>query len=771
MSSGSGLNYRTESRIMSVWKIGSRWSKDGSWSSSILDIFWKHGVVFVGGDNASLFLHAKKEDLVAIADGYSIVGVGKIIDSPKPISNLKLNLSARDRKRVNTSANGIFACRVALREIPEENRPWYQHRKKICCIKQKSLTDEIQFLWNKLSSRNPSKFKIKAQDKTLNDFLEQPNVEKFVTQYFIPIYQRPYAWGAVEIEKFLRDILESYFHKEPEPLFIGTIQLSKKEIISPRGKGVYMQEIIDGQQRITTIALVLKILSLLSDNEHLKKIVRDFEWLETRVNNGEQQSLMEQVFDAKFLNGSLSKEPNRYFENTQLIYSLLKEAMSQNPEEEDCLEGVNFHISSFLQHLLNNLIFVVIETHAGLTKTLQIFNAINTAGLDLNGGDLFKIRMYEYLRDIHGESDDSFNKISSVYAKIDKGNKDAGRFVTDISKILGIYRHIIIAKKKLPHRLIRIGVDGFYDKLFDARFKINKWDNFARVYNNEDEIDSRENPLLSLVEISNLIDIRYRWERTWSDQKALTLDLETRAVIELIWGSRYNLYWLLIFVFEFRFGDNDNFTQLHKKFIVQLGKLFVVYSALFGKAVNEMHTFLAELSRGMFIEDFAELTIEKITTKLNQKRDAFENSLSWEISGNMRVKYLLCRLSALLHADFVSSRDLNLLKIVFHSDLDIEHIKPYHDKNNNIRQDVWNEWGSEINAIGNLMILERHLNRSIRNNDFSKKYHSYKKYSKFEVVQDLLNRVLLKKEGWNKGDAVARRKDETKIIMNYIFND
>lgn len=61
---------------MNVWKIGSRWSEDGQWDSSVLDIFWKHGVVFVGGNGASRFLNAKKEDLVAIADGFTIVGVG-----------------------------------------------------------------------------------------------------------------------------------------------------------------------------------------------------------------------------------------------------------------------------------------------------------------------------------------------------------------------------------------------------------------------------------------------------------------------------------------------------------------------------------------------------------------------------------------------------------------------------------------------------------------------------------------------------------------------
>ena len=89
---------------MSVWKIGSKWSNDGRWDSSILDIFWKHGVVFAGGDRAALFLHAEKEDLVAIADGYSVVGGGKLLDSPKPIAELGLNLRGEESIYVPATA-------------------------------------------------------------------------------------------------------------------------------------------------------------------------------------------------------------------------------------------------------------------------------------------------------------------------------------------------------------------------------------------------------------------------------------------------------------------------------------------------------------------------------------------------------------------------------------------------------------------------------------------------------------------------------------------
>ena len=61
---------------------------------------------------------------------------------------------------------------------------------------------------------------------------------------------------------------------------------------------------------------------------------------------------------------------------------------------------------------------VVVETVAGLSKTIKIFNTINTAGLDLNGDDLFKVRFYEYLRDTNKYGEDAFEKISNIYKTI-----------------------------------------------------------------------------------------------------------------------------------------------------------------------------------------------------------------------------------------------------------------------------------------------------------------------------------------------------------------
>ena len=78
-----------------VWKIGSRWSEYGTQDSSILSVFRRNNIVFVGEANATQrFLNeVAKNDYFAIADGYSVVAVAKVLDSPKYLKDFKLDIT------------------------------------------------------------------------------------------------------------------------------------------------------------------------------------------------------------------------------------------------------------------------------------------------------------------------------------------------------------------------------------------------------------------------------------------------------------------------------------------------------------------------------------------------------------------------------------------------------------------------------------------------------------------------------------------------------
>ena len=71
--------------------------------------------------------------------------------------------------------------------------------------------------------------------------------------YEIPIYQRNYAWGKDEIETLVQDVYDSFTKNKESIYYIGTLVTFRKDN--------NLFEVIDGQQRLTTIYLILKALN------------------------------------------------------------------------------------------------------------------------------------------------------------------------------------------------------------------------------------------------------------------------------------------------------------------------------------------------------------------------------------------------------------------------------------------------------------------------------------------------------------------------------
>ena len=76
--------------------------------------------------------------------------------------------------------------------------------------------------------------------------------------YEIPIYQRNYAWEKDEIAALIGDVFDEYKKGTNKPYYIGTL------VSYPKGDNTY--EIIDGQQRLTTIRLILSALDVIPTN-------------------------------------------------------------------------------------------------------------------------------------------------------------------------------------------------------------------------------------------------------------------------------------------------------------------------------------------------------------------------------------------------------------------------------------------------------------------------------------------------------------------------
>jgi len=73
---------------------------------------------------------------------------------------------------------------------------------------------------------------------------------KPTTQFFIPVYQREYSWKREQIDQLLND-MEKVLTKENNNHFLGNVIYKS----STHG-GIVSNELIDGQQRMTTMCLI-----------------------------------------------------------------------------------------------------------------------------------------------------------------------------------------------------------------------------------------------------------------------------------------------------------------------------------------------------------------------------------------------------------------------------------------------------------------------------------------------------------------------------------
>ena len=251
---------------------------------------------------------------------------------------------------------------------------------------------------------NNKSFFISSNTCSFGELLEKNS------NYIIPIFQRPYSWEYEQIERFIGDIFESFWgidkQSKSESFFAGTIQISNP------------LEIIDGQQRLTSLLLLQKVFDIIF---HEDKTIK---FIETRVNNGSQEKQLLELLKIKTLKQlerKVQKDQeeevyNTYIQNSAYIYYILQEQINNfenfQTETKDLFE----------EFLKKQVFFVLIETKTSLSKTLKIFDTINTAGMDLNVEDLFKIRMYDYLKSKTKKEKGIFEEISIVYEKIEEAN-------------------------------------------------------------------------------------------------------------------------------------------------------------------------------------------------------------------------------------------------------------------------------------------------------------------------------------------------------------
>lgn len=547
------------------------------------------------------------------------------------------------------------------------------------------------------------------------------------TKFVIPEYQRPYAWTEDEIRTLfddLRDFTEKRIKENQiETYFLGCI-------VSYKNKNNEL-EIIDGQQRITSLMLLLRaIYTKLENSKTQEKEVTNFIrlinpvlWkvhpltgdvdkkdilLKSNVINNEGNEILANILETGVAN---STKKDNYSKNYIILQNLLDEYAKNEP--------LSFY--EFIYSVLNSCIVLPIQTET-LDTALTIFSTLNNRGLPLSDADIFKAKIYNAL-----STDDKAEFIDS-WKNLEERAESNGE---SIQKLFYYYMFYLRANKEDRPSTTTPGVRNYFLKT-EIKELLNK------------DLLNKLNKIMDLMSIVNrgLVD----------DVNNITN--ESLRLLDIL-SSYPNEFWKYPVINYFLANEKKgnfvyNFPIFLKKLISNLTPIYVVTPT-----INAVKGDILRLNAQSVKTDSPEFVFKK--TSVDDLREKIKIP-------NKNIIRMLLKIIAY-------SEQKELLPEKW----EIEHILPQKYQSTyftNISDEIIKE---AIEHIGNKVPLEKKLNIIASNGYFLKKKEQYKQ-SKILIVNELAQSPIT---DWKLDNIFERDVSCTNILLskfkdwdglNYIDN-
>lgn len=524
--------------------------------------------------------------------------------------------------------------------------------------------------------------------------------------FIIPEYQRPYSWSDDEIITLFDDIWEfSIDRTQPDgakSYFLGCV-------VSYKEGGI--RQIIDGQQRITSLFLLLRaVFSMLEKEDNKTKEVLNFLnkikpalWKENEMTGEEdrQQMLLRSDVVSDSGNDILRRilergetetdSKDNYSKNFNKFVELYTEKSQKSPNQ----------IYNFINALLNYTILLPIDADDQETA-LTIFNTLNNRGLPLSDADIFKSYIYKRL-DNNGKKTfiHKWKQLENDSAKVDESIQS-----------LFYYHMFYLRAQDGDEKTTTPGVRKYYLEKGANRLTADIIDELAEslhlweVVNGRDSVDSE----------------------TWS------MNVDIRKMLDCL-SSYPNEFWKYpVSIFHMQYKHNADFEGLFLKF---LRKLYVMLltrylesptiSAVKGE-ILKLNVQIISTCHPKFYAGFEEKNIDD-EYAIQAEKIRTDNLL---IMPHRKVERMLLKLLA-----YQVEKQENLLPDYW----EIEHIFPqkWDSKYYNLDEE---EANVKLEHLGNKLPLEKKLNISASNNYFVEKKRKYTE-SKIAICQKLGNSSLI----------------------------
>lgn len=568
---------------------------------------------------------------------------------------------------------------------------------------------------------------------TANINVNKQNVLQLLTSgqeipFVIPEYQRPYSWSDDEIITLFEDLWEFSIERThsdgAKNYFLGCV-------VSYEENGE--RQIIDGQQRITSLFLLLRaVFSMLEKEDNKTDEVNNFIqkikpalWKENEMTGKEDRSKIllrsEVVTDSGNLilrnileSGEADKNAkDNYSKNYNKFKELYIQKSQSSPNQ----------IYHFVLALLNYSILLPITADDQETA-LTIFNTLNNRGLPLSDADIFKSYIYKKLDDTGKKA--FINKWKKLETDAEKVNESI--------QSLFYYNMFYMRAREKDDKSTTPGVRKYYlDKnknrltpevIDDLAANLQLW----KVINGREAVDGEE----------------------WSQ------NMDIRKILDSL-SSYTNEFWKYpVSIFFMEHKDKANFEEIFLKF---LRKLYVML----------LTRYLEVPTINAVKVDILKLNVQIINNSHPEFYAGFEEK---KLEDEYAVNAEKARTDKLIIAPHKNMVRM-LLKVLAYqentqTDLlpdywEIEHIFPqtWDSKYYTLNEEEANE---KLEHLGNKLPLEKKLNISASNNYFAKKKDRYKD-SKIAIIKKLGDSTL---DEWNLTNIDANDTKVCEIIKSLL---
>ena len=558
---------------------------------------------------------------------------------------------------------------------------------------------------------------ISVNKQTIEQFLLNARTKPFI----IPDYQRPYSWTSDQINTLFKDIWEFTCNEggtdKEGTYFLGSIVFYENK----NGE----QEIIDGQQRITSIFLLLRaIYTKLSKpkekTEEAKNFINKIEpliWktnkltgkveyssilLNSKVISETENEVLKKILETGEVNERLE---DNYSKNYNQILELIEEKSVENA----------LMIYQFIYALLNQVIILPITADSQETA-LTIFSTLNDRGLPLSDADIFKAKIYNHL-----QGKEEKKEFIEKWKELEENTQNISE---NIQKLFYYYMFYLRALEN-DRNTTTPGLRKYYStNKFERLLKNNVLDELKKILNIWEII----------VNSTQFIE-----NESWSENKDILKALN-------ILTSYPNEFWKYpVIVYYLVHKDKKDF---EKKFLKFLRKLYVelLKKYIESPTINAVKSNILKLNAEIInsdkpVFDFKSLSEDEIKEKI-------------KIPHRNAVRMLLKTLAY----------DYDIQDELLPEKWEIEHILPVKWENSYDLRENEKIAKEKIEHLGNKTPFEKKLNIIATNNYFSKKKLSYSQ-SKIEMTKEIGK---TKSDKWDLDNIVERDVRMTDRIVNIL---